>query len=571
MPRPKRSKFAPSAPTALVLKAAATSTQETPSPRSSARTNGSDDSDGLVMRKSATFATGGLERQEYMMSGALDPKEFGDGRPRPPTGRLRAALSKIAREADHARAIEALKKRRDAALAAQGGGQVLVLSSQSTMPTEDARPPIRGKDTPPMTSALKMPSGLGPQEQATPAMESSVLAIAKFKRRPRQPSILQLVQQQDTRAQERDDDDDDDLADFLPDDESTPFLVSRTKPQIEDTPIFSSSSSHLLPTINLSRKRKLTLPVIQVPRSQSVVDRPTTPTVQGLGISDTHSTPGDEPEIPTPHVLPAPSPHFLHSDTLAPPQSSSPSRASPHRKRSIRNRPATKPLPRSRAGRRNAVGQAVAIPASAPEGPHSEPSEIALPAQLSRKRNVLAPKTLSTATLQNMLPRRRHRPKHAGTFDIPTSGDEVIDTTGFDEEEDELSHVATATRRIAAKKNPAKTPASKKRVATATVGKKLAQATGKGGTRTYARKVVDKENEPQTTFDGGEEGDSLGPVGDDDETGDGEALARRAGPARDRPRVKELQKLAQKFREIDKWALEFEEITASSSSPRDGR
>lgn len=569
MPRPKRSKIAPSAPTAHVLKAAATSTQETPSPRSSARTNGSDDSDGLVMRKSATFATGGLERQEYMMSGALDPKEFGDGRPRPPTGRLRAALSKIAREADHARAIEALKKRRDAALAAQGGDQIPVLSPQSTMPTKEARPPTRGKDTPAMITALILPSGLGPQEQGTPAMESSVLAITKFKRRPRQPSILQLVQQQGTRAQEPDDDDD--LADFLPDDESTPFLVSRTKPQIEDTPISSSSSSHLLPRTNISRKRKLTPPVIQVPRSQSVVDHPTTPTVQGLGISDTHSTPGDEPQIPTRHVLPAPSPQFLHSDTLAPPQSSSPSRASPHRKRSTRNKPATKPLPRSRASRRNAVGQPVAIPASGPEGPHSEASEIAPPAQLSRKRNVLAPKTLSTATLQNMLPRRRHRPKHAGSFDIPTSGDEVIDTTGFDEEEDELSHVATATTRIAAKKNPAKTPASKKRVASATVGKKLAQAAGKGATRTYARKVSDKENEPRTTSHGGEEGESLGPVGHDDETVDGEAQGRRAGPVRDRPRVKELQKLAQKFREIDKWALEFEEITASSSSPRDGR
>lgn len=503
------------------------------------------------------------------MSGALDPKEFGDGRPRPPTGRQRAALSKIAREADHARAIEALKKRRDAALGAQGGGQIPVPSSQSTKPTEDPRPPTRGKDTPAMTSALTLPSGLGPQEQGAPAMESSVLAIAKFKRRPRQPSILQLVQQQDTRAEERSDDDD--LDDFLPDDESTPFLVSKTKPQIQDTPISSSSSSQQLPTTNLSRKRKLTPPVIQVPRPQSAVDPPTTPTVQGLGISDIHSTPGDEPELPPRHVLPAPSFQSLHSDTLAPPQSSSPSPGSPHHKRSTRKRPATKPLPRSRASRRNAVGQQVAIPALDAEQPHSEAPEIPSPAQLSRKRNVLAPKTLSTATLQNMLPRRRHRAKHAGTFDIPSSGDEVFDTTGLGEDEDELSHVGIATKRVAVKKTPAKIAASKKRVASATVGRKMAQATGKGATRTYARKVSDKENEPRTTFEGGEEGDSPGTVEHDDETGDGEARARRAGSVRTGPSVKELHKLAQKFREVDKWALEFEEITASSSSPRDAR
>lgn len=567
MPRPKRSKVAPSAPTARVLQPATTSTLETPSPRSSARTNGSDDSDGLVTRISATITMGGLAKQEYTMSGALDPKELGDGRARPPTGRQRAALSKIAREADHARAIEALKKRRDAALAAQGGGQIQVPSSQPTKPTEDARPPTRENDTPATSSTQALLSKTRLQEQGTPAMESSVLAIAKFKRRPRQPSILQLVQQQDTRAEERDDDEG--LDDFLPDDESTPFLISRTKLQGQDTPTSSSPSSQQLPTLNHSRKRKLTPPDIQVPRSQSVVDRPTTPTVQDLGISDSYSIPGDEPELPTRQLSHAQSPQ-LHSDTLAPPQSSSPSRPSPRHKRATRNRPAAKSLPRSRASRKNPVPKSAVIPASDPEEPQSEASENPSPAQPSRKRNVLAPKTLSTATLQNMLPRRRHRPKHAGEFDIPSSGDEVIDTTGLGEDEDELSHFAIV-KRVAVKKNPAKTPASKNRVASATVGKKMAQETGKGATRTYARKVSDKENEPGMDSEGGEEGDSLGPVGGDDEAEFAEAEARIAGPVKYGPRGKELHKLAQKFREVDKWALEFEEITASSSSPGDAR
>ena len=567
MPRPKRSKIAPSAPTARVLKPTAASTQETPSPRSSARTNGSDGSDGLVTRKSATISMGGLAKQEYTMSGALDPKELGDGRARPPTGRQKAALSKIAREADHARAIEALKKRRDAALATQGGSQIQVPSSQPTKPTEGARPPTRGKDTPAKSSAQVLPSGLGLQEQGTPAVEPSVLAIAKFKRRPRQPSILQLVQQQDNRAEEQEDDED--LDDFLPDDESTPFLVSKTKSQIQDTPTSLSSSSQQLPTLNQSRKRKLTPPDIQVPRSQSVVDRPSTPTVQDLGISDTYSIPGDEPELPTRHIIRTPSPQ-LHSDTLAPPQSSSPSRVSPQHNRTTRNRPAAKSLSRSRDSRRNPVRKPVAIPASNPEEPLSEPPEAPSPVQPSRTRNILAPKTLSTATLQNLLPRRRHRPKYAGEFDIPSSGDEVIDTIGLGEDEDELSHVATV-KRVSAKKNPAKAPASKKRVASATVGKKTVQVAGKSATRTYARKASDKENEPRRTSEGEEEGNSLGSVRDDDETRDAEAEAGRTGPIRNGPRGKELKKLAQKFREVDKWALEFEEITASSSSPRDGR
>jgi hypothetical protein len=33
----------------------------------------------------------------------------------------------------------------------------------------------------------------------------------------------------------------------------------------------------------------------------------------------------------------------------------------------------------------------------------------------------------------------------------------------------------------------------------------------------------------------------------------------------------ELKRAARKFEEVDKWELEFEEVTASSSSPRDGR
>ena len=569
MPRPKRSKVAPSSPTARVSKPVATSILETPSPRSSARTNGSDDSDGLVTRKSTTISTSGLAKQEYTMSGALDPRELGDGRARAPTARQRAALSKIAREADHSRAIEALRKRREAALAAQGGDQIQVPSSQTSKRTEDARPPTRGKDTPAMTSAQAFPSELGFQEQKTPATESSVLAIAKFKRRPRQPSILQLVQQQGNHAIEQDDDED--LYDFLPDDESTPFLVSKKEPKMQDTPTSPSPSSEHLPTLNQSRKRKLTSPDIQVPRSQSLVDRPTTPIVQDLGISDTYSIPGDEPELPTRHLFHVPSPQF-HSDTLAPPQSSSPLHASPQHKRPTRSRPPAKSLPRGRAGRKNPGRKTVTTPASDPEEPLSEASEHPSPAQPSRKRNVLAPKTLSSASLQNLLPRRRHPRRHAGEFDIPSSGEEVIDTTGLDEDEDELSHVATA-RRVVVKKIPAKTPGSKKRVANATAGKKPVQGKGKGPTRTYARKVSDKENKPRTTSEDGEQEESLGPVGDDDDTGNADGEAGRAGPMRNSPSGTELQRLAEYFREVDKFVLNFVDDTGSSSrsSQRDWR
>jgi hypothetical protein len=34
---------------------------------------------------------------------------------------------------------------------------------------------------------------------------------------------------------------------------------------------------------------------------------------------------------------------------------------------------------------------------------------------------------------------------------------------------------------------------------------------------------------------------------------------------------KELKKAARKFEEVDKWEMEFEDVTASSSSPKDAR
>jgi len=83
----------------------------------------------------------------------------------------------------------------------------------------------------------------------------------------------------------------------------------------------------------------------------------------------------------------------------------------------------------------------------------------------------------------------------------------------------------------------------------------------------------DKENEQQRSGSDAEEeqdvNDSLGPMADDDEDGAGESpensqeLEARVG--------KELKVAKRKFEVVDKWELEFEEVTASSSSPWDAR
>ena len=73
--------------------------------------------------------------------------------------------------------------------------------------------------------------------------------------------------------------------------------------------------------------------------------------------------------------------------------------------------------------------------------------------------------------------------------------------------------------------------------------------------------MSDKENTVKVDPD-----DSLAPIPDDEANDDPEnsqELEERVG--------KELKQAAKKFQEVDKWELEFEEVTASSSSPRDGR
>ena len=82
--------------------------------------------------------------------------------------------------------------------------------------------------------------------------------------------------------------------------------------------------------------------------------------------------------------------------------------------------------------------------------------------------------------------------------------------------------------------------------------------------RTYGAQAYgtsDKENEEEI-----DPNDSLGPLPDDDGNDsleNSQELEDRVG--------RELKKAARKFEEVDKWELEFEEVTASSSSPKDAR
>lgn len=562
MPRPKRTKLAPSAPVSRVAKAAPIpdlpqqhrKISNQPSGRLGV---GSDDSEGIVTTSNKLRNRKGVEKREVFMSGGLGVGDTQDAHRKPGATRRKPALVNTARTEDHAKAIEGLKRRRDAALAAQKA-EVQVPSSNPVSAMEDQRPPTRGKGAKVTRTVERILPGSGLRAHGTPAMETSVLALANFKRRPRQPSILQMVQQNADI-----DDNGDDIEDFQPDDESTPFIVSKFQIQAVPSPTLSSSSSQTLPGFG-SRKRKLTPLEVQVPRSSPPEVR-SSPSAERENDEDRASSSvhnGNE-EAEAQQVQPRDvreSTPQIWSDTMAPPQSSSPSQQSPHVIRSLQQAKSTAPPVTAKAKRKQPARKHN-------EASNEEPSKAVVTTRTRATKSNKTRQSLSTAVLQSMLPRRRRKGPR-DDFDIPSS-DAEVDITGLADDDDELAQLppkrlgvrkshANATTKISPRK---RVPAAKKGSA-ATAAKTPAS---KAGPRTYTRRVSDKENNPEiTSLATGEEEDNSRPLDVSDDS-------TSTSPGKDGNGRKELKRAAQKFREVDKWALEFEEITASSSSPWDAR
>lgn len=404
-------------------------------------------------------------------------------------------------------------------------------------------------------------------DRGTPAV-ASAMKIGNFKRRAREPSILGTAQKKRTDATQYELEDDED--DFSPDDESTPLHLSKTRAMVTS----SAGSSN-------SRKRKLSQ--VQVPRSQespsgspalgdSIEHEETVPAtgplededeeedeLAGNELQDVRGSPS--PDLPIPSVEPSSLTPEPLSETMAPPESSSPGLRSPPLPRQIR-RPQSQRPQNQRTPRRGRppLRNRTPLPINQDSPPSSPPS-------LTHSPNLPAPKTaprtrakkepppastLSTAELQALLPRRR-RHTTRDPFGIDSEGE--YDISGLASDEDELTSAtirvsvprgSIAPRSTAARKVPKLKPGTKP----------------KSGVRTYGRNAAsDKENDVH------DPDDSLGPLPDDDGMEDSvensQALEKRVG--------KELKKAARKFQEVDKWELDFEDCTGGSSSPKDAR
>ena len=380
----------------------------------------------------------------------------------------------------------------------------------------------------------------------TPAHTGSILNLGNFKRRARQPSILGTAQKERQPRPEYDDEEDN----FSPEDESTPLNLSKARD------VTSSSTSN-------PRKRKLA--AAQVPRSSPPVPSDEEFELQAFisasvshheDVDASHSS--DEPPLPSIEVQDVNAEPM--SETMAPPVSSSSSPSAepePASYRAAQRLRAEREVPRGRRRHRERTppSHTQDSPISSPPSlTHSPNLRAAKAAPKPNKRQALPPNALSTAQLQALLPRRRRR----GARDPYSIGsDDEIDVSGLASDDDELTHStirAPPSRRSIVPRLPPPGRAPRKAKIVPKPGSK----------KTYGSRAApttsDKENEEV------DPDDSLAPLPDGDASGSPEnsqELVKRVG--------KELKRAARKFEEVDKWELEFEDCTASSSSPKDAR
>ncbi len=604
MPPPKRTKIALSTPAPL-----ARSTARELELSSERGFNGSsDDSQGLITTKMMdSRRMRGAFPREATMSGALAPEEKAPARANPVAGRKRPVPSKMVRAGEPNKAVEALKARRDAAMGVERRDHVQIPSSQYPGDTLLPKPSIEGrrgltarerileakdgtsrsglaiaqvatnlkvheKSPPRGRERVRSPEiiskgcvGAGrpvlatPQKaQPTPRVVSSVLGISNMKRRARQPSLLRLVQAHaKDQSDDEDDDDDDSLDDFCPDDESTPFMISKSYSGLQ----FSPSLPAALPAqTSSSRKRKRPSPEVEVPNSQSFEPSLVSPPPR--------SSPPAEPDLDqdlynvsppnAKRVLEPSLPLPCQRRTRTPPSDLTCSTPDlPHSSSSVPVSHAKSSIPEPKTPTPTSCAPAAPLSPS--------PCQSSSPA-VATSRTL---KPLSTASLQNLLPRRRLRPKprQRGVFDLPSSSlTTEIDTADLEDDEDELG--ASAKTRVRLRRNrdtqAGKSKANTIKGAVAAGKKKPApsrrndQAKGGNTTKTYTRKATSVEEEEHGAVD-------------DNTHSEGDEAGNETTPGNSKAPKGELKSLVRKFEEVDQWELEIEEVTGSGSSQVDAR
>ena len=474
-------------------------------------------------------------------------------------------------------------------------------------------PPPQGK----LSSVRKQRSsfaqpGSAMRPQGIPAVDTSMLALKNFKRRPRQPSMLQMVQQRTTSARpsavnaqtiedprvfdvQGDEDEAEDEEEFVPEAEGTPqhsIKANQRPPAGSKKPLLLKQKSlEAQSAAAASRKRKSdetehsssALSVLKAKRQKSTLpghrDEPLAAFQESKSVrgpsSDRQSTP---PPRSTPNV------EVINS----PPSSTPPSEPPSADKRTSVNSdviPSTEqekgdaqyvPLEDIEDDReQDFPNGTMAEPASSSPSVSeplatqrtdimADPLTQVSPPRPQRGKPKKKAKPMTTATLQSLLPKRRQpqKPRHRKSeydIDSDSDGDSPLDASHLDPNEDEISgkrRRQTKTPAAKGKKTPA--PKSKARQSKAApTSRKSSAPLARKSSAPLVRKKANKVYGRATTSDKENEDDNYESLDENDES----ALPDTSISMHEAARSKELEEAKQKFADLDEWEMEFESMS----------
>ena len=492
--------------------------------------------------------------------------------------RQRKVIKKVT---DDDKVLEDLKKRRNAALQAEKASVTMVPNTQTSgvetdqegKPGEEQESTLTLNDTSEDIShgAVIVPN--------TPAVEASVVAIANFKRRPRQPSILRMVQQQKEQQHEQQNQGDNQIDSMDAAEDGS--ILGLSDPEDESTPLpnrtAARKSSEHAKQSSSSRKRKAS-DAIDISHARALQSSPpvrqTSPLTLMHRFSVLHS---DSPSLPDQSTI-------IHqarnqNSNIAPETSIIESQAPPQ----------------SSSGEESA--------SETPAQDTRERKQRRTQAQSNDKKKPPPSKkpVLTTAQLRNMLPRsqRRSAVDRSSPFEIHSSSSATLNLQNNNSDYDELTLAKSQRFHKQQKHNRGKDTSSTKQLR-----RTYSQQQQQQQQQQQHHLSSDKENESASDEDqsSNDDNDSDTDVdsGNDKTDGNfgGSHSRRNASKSKrisargskkpnskkkalqeinqQRPRKPsaELQSIANKFKEIDAWKMSFESVdfdaggeTGAGSSP----
>ena len=459
-----------------------------------------------------------------------------------------------------------------------------------------------------------VPPGSVMRVQGTPAVETSILALKNFKRRPRQGSMLAMVQQRtasarpslaNTRAQEPEDlsvfDLDDasgDAEDFEPEAEGTPVQLSKAKKPVSAKRKSIGKDRVATPasTVNAKKRKSDGLDsshsALDALRSKKRKSGPAPADDEPLPAfeDDEFAVPPQEPQVSSRHATSEPRQPTSDVQVLnSSPESTPPTEPSSSDKRRPYDEPGVAVpstedqdrlhSPEPPAGLddeedeyaipNGTMAEPASSPATTPEPEivaatqrtdiYADPlTQISPPRQPQRRdadKQRRKKAAMSTATLKSLLPKRRQKPqarKKRTEYDISSDDDEDtrLDASHLSEDEDELG----GRLRRQTKTTPAKGRKQKSKAALSSARKSTAARKSAAPLGAKGKTTKTYGRKAAATSDK-ENKDYASGEEDDSELPDTSLEMQEVSKS------KELEEAKKKFAEVDEWDMSFESMS----------